>query len=458
MQRSGRKGFTIALIVALLLIVVPAWAVSGPVTTTDILLTPSGTIDLTVGERTAVEVALIPEDSTQPVKWSSSDSKVAIAMDGVVTAKGKGTATITASSGDREAAVEVSVNSKPVKTTGIAISPSGTVRLEVGDRTTLTATVEPWNSTEPVKWSSSDKAVAIVRKGIVKAKGEGTAVITAKSGSKKARVKVKVVPKTVKTTKLTLSPSKTFKLTVGDRKAVKATLKPRNSTQGVKWSSSDKEVATVNSKGVVTAKGEGTAKITAKSGTKKASVKVKVTGPAQPEPTATPAPEPTETAQPATEKTLVAYFSCTGTTEGVARKLAKVTGADLYEIVPAEPYTAEDLDYGDRSHRATYEQDHPDTRPKLGGKSLSLKGYTTLYLGYPIWWGMEPRIMCTFVERYDFTGITVIPFCTSGSSDIGTSGSDLAKLTGTGRWLKGARHSGSISESALRDWVDGLKY
>lgn len=353
MQRSGRKGFTIALIVALLLIVVPAWAVSGPVTTTDILLTPSGTIDLTVGERTAVEAALIPEDSTQPVKWSSSDSKVAIAMDGVVTAKGKGTATITASSGDREAAVEVSVNSKPVKTTGIAISPSGTVRLEVGDRTTLTATVEPWNSTEPVKWSSSDKAVAIVRKGIVKAKGEGTAVITAKSGSKKARVKVKVVPKTVKTTKLTLSPSKTFKLTVGDRKAVKATLKPRNSTQGVKWSSSDKEVATVNSKGVVTAKGEGTAKITAKSGTKKASVKVKVTGPAQPEPTATPAPEPTETAQPATEKTLVAYFSCTGTTEGVARKLAKVTGADLYEIVPAEPYTAEDLDYGDRSHRAT---------------------------------------------------------------------------------------------------------
>ena len=226
----------------------------------------------------------------------------------------------------------------------------------------------------------------------------------------------------------------------------------------MKWSSSDKKVARVNSKGVVTAKGEGTAVITAKSGSKKASVKVKVTGQAKPKPTATPTPKPTATEPPVTDKVLVAYFSCTGTTEDVARKLANVTGADLYRIVPAEPYTAEDLDYGDRSNRATYEQDHPDTRPKIGGKSLSLKGYTTLYLGYPIWWGMEPRIMCTFVERYDFTGITVIPFCTSGSSDIGTSGSDLAKLAGTGKWLDGARHSGSISESALREWVESLKY
>ena len=90
-------------------------------------------------------------------------------------------------------------------------------------------------------------------------------------------------------------------------------------------------------------------------------------------------------------------------------------------------------------------------------KTIKLKGYTTLYLGYPIWWGMAPRIMCTFVERYNFAGITVIPFCTSGSSGIGDSGDELARLAGTGTWLKGARHSGSISEKELRAWVEGLK-
>ena len=126
--------------------------------------------------------------------------------------------------------------------------------------------------------------------------------------------------------------------------------------------------------------------------------------------------------------TLVIYFSCTGTTKGVAEKLANVTGADLYEIIPAVPYTEEDLNYNDRSTRASSEQDHPDTRPEIGGEDVDLTGYKTVYLGYPIWWGKEPRILCTFVESHDFTGMTVIPFCTSGSSGIGGSGSDLEKL------------------------------
>ena len=155
--------------------------------------------------------------------------------------------------------------------------------------------------------------------------------------------------------------------------------------------------------------------------------------------------------------TLVIYFSCTGTTRGVAEKLAKVTGADLYEIVPAVPYTEEDLNYSDRSTRASFEQDHLDTRPEIGGEDVDLAGYSTIYIGYPIWWGEEPRILCTFVESHDFTDKTVIPFCTSGSSGIGHSGDDLAKLAGTGNWLKGARHSGSISEGELSAWVDGLK-
>ena len=155
--------------------------------------------------------------------------------------------------------------------------------------------------------------------------------------------------------------------------------------------------------------------------------------------------------------TLVVYFSCTGTTRGVAEKLAKVTGADLYEIVPAEPYTEEDLNYRDRSTRATREQDNPETRPEIDGEDIDLTGYATIYIGYPIWWGEEPRILCTFVEKYDFTGITVIPFCTSGGSGMGRSGEDLAQLAGTGEWLKGARHSGGVSEEALMDWAQGLK-
>lgn len=155
--------------------------------------------------------------------------------------------------------------------------------------------------------------------------------------------------------------------------------------------------------------------------------------------------------------TLVVYFSCTGTTRGVAERLANVTGADLYEIVPAEPYTEADLNYGDRSTRATFEQDHPETRPEIGGEDVDLTGYNTVYVGYPIWWGEAPRILCTFVESCDFTGKTVIPFCTSGSSGIGDSGDDLARLAGTGDWLEGARHGGDVSEGELLNWVNGLK-
>ena len=154
--------------------------------------------------------------------------------------------------------------------------------------------------------------------------------------------------------------------------------------------------------------------------------------------------------------TLVVYFSCTGTTKGVAEKIAGITGADLYEIIPAQPYTDEDLNYNDSSTRATQEQRTPDERPEIGGEDIDLEGYTTLYLGYPIWWGDAPRILSTFVEGHDFTGVTVIPFCTSGSSGIGQSGDDLAARAGTGTWLDGTRHSGSVSEDELRDWIAGM--
>ena len=154
---------------------------------------------------------------------------------------------------------------------------------------------------------------------------------------------------------------------------------------------------------------------------------------------------------------LVAYFSATGTTKGVAEKIAAVTGGDLYEILAAEPYTDDDLNYNDRSSRSTSEQNDKNARPQIGSEDISLEGYKTIYLGFPIWWGEEPRILDTFVEKYSFEGITVIPFCTSGGSGIGRSGPNMEALAGTGTWLEGKRFSGNVSEADLQSWIDGLK-
>lgn len=154
---------------------------------------------------------------------------------------------------------------------------------------------------------------------------------------------------------------------------------------------------------------------------------------------------------------LVAYFSATGTTKGVAERIAAVTGGDLYEILAAEPYTDDDLNYNDRSSRSTSEQNDKNARPEIGSEDISLEGYTTIYLGFPIWWGEEPRILDTFVEKYSFEGITVIPFCTSGGSGIGRSGPNMEALAGSGTWLEGKRFSGNVSEADLQSWIEGLK-
>ena len=154
---------------------------------------------------------------------------------------------------------------------------------------------------------------------------------------------------------------------------------------------------------------------------------------------------------------LVAYFSATGTTKGVAEKIAAVTGGDLYEILAAEPYTDEDLNYNDSSSRSTAEQNDKNARPEIGSEDISLEGYTTIYLGFPIWWGEEPRILDNFVEKYSFEGITVIPFCTSGGSGIGRSGPNMEALAGTGTWLEGARFDGNVSEGELQSWIAGLQ-
>ena len=176
------------------------------------------------------------------------------------------------------------------------------------------------------------------------------------------------------------------------------------------------------------------------------------------------APSPAAAGSPAdgsentaqTGSVLVAVFSATGTTLGVAEKIAAIEGADLYEITAAEPYSSADLNWNDSNSRSTKEQNDKNARPAIGSDPVDLGGYTKIYVGFPIWWGEEPRIMDTFVESYDFGGITVIPFCTSASSGIGRSGQNLAERAGSGSWLDGKRFSGSVSEGDLRAWIKGL--
>ncbi len=155
--------------------------------------------------------------------------------------------------------------------------------------------------------------------------------------------------------------------------------------------------------------------------------------------------------------TLVVYFSATGTTKGVAEKIAGITGADTYEIKAAQEYTDADLNWNDSDSRSTKEQNDSSVRPEIGSEAVSLDGYTTIYIGYPIWWGEEPRIMDTFVESYSFDGITMIPFCTSSSSGIGRSGQNLADNAGTGTWLDGMRFGAGASEDEIRSWIEGLQ-
>ena len=137
-------------------------------------------------------------------------------------------------------------------------------------------------------------------------------------------------------------------------------------------------------------------------------------------------------------------------------KIASIEDADLYEIKAAEPYSDADLNWNDSNSRTTKEQNDASVRPQIASEALSLEGYTKIYVGYPIWWGEEPRIMDTFVESYDFKDITMIPFCTSSSSGIGRSGKNLEENSGSGHWLEGKRFAGSVSEADLASWIKSL--
>ncbi len=154
--------------------------------------------------------------------------------------------------------------------------------------------------------------------------------------------------------------------------------------------------------------------------------------------------------------TLVIYFSRTGNTEKIAQYLIELTGADSYVIEAAVPYTDADIKYQDDNCRANKEQNDKTVRPEIANPIASIDSYDTIFLGYPIWWGEEPRIIDTFLESYDFSEKTVIPFCTSGSSGIGTSEKNIKELVPIGNQLAGRRFPASAAKEDVKAWYDTL--
>lgn len=159
-----------------------------------------------------------------------------------------------------------------------------------------------------------------------------------------------------------------------------------------------------------------------------------------------------------TGKTLVVYFSATGSTKTVANYIADATGADLFELEPTQPYTDEDLNYNDSNSRVSREHDDESLRDVELVKVTpdNWDSYDTILIGYPIWWGGAAWPVDNFVKGNDFSGKTVIPFCTSASSGMGQSDSQLAQMAGTGTWQEGQRFSSGASASEVQDWVNSL--
>ena len=153
---------------------------------------------------------------------------------------------------------------------------------------------------------------------------------------------------------------------------------------------------------------------------------------------------------------LVAYFSATGTTARAAQTLARVTGGELFAIVPQEAYTGADLDWHDKQSRSSVEMNDPKARPALKGKKEGMDGYDVVFIGYPIWWDLAPRIINTFIESHDLKGKTVIPFATSGGSTLAGSAAALKKTYPTLNWKEG-RLLNRADEKSIRNWVDNCK-
>lgn len=155
-------------------------------------------------------------------------------------------------------------------------------------------------------------------------------------------------------------------------------------------------------------------------------------------------------------KTLVAYFSASGTTARVASELASAIGADRYEIEPKAPYTAADLNWNDRTSRSSVEMNDEHCRPEIATAVDDMDAYDTVFVGFPVWWYVEPRIIDTFLESYDFTGKTIVPFATSGGSGLGKAPQRMQQIAASSTVVAGKLLNGRPNAAALRAWAESL--
>lgn len=155
-------------------------------------------------------------------------------------------------------------------------------------------------------------------------------------------------------------------------------------------------------------------------------------------------------------KALVAYFSATGTTARLAETIAETAGADLFEIVPVKSYSSADLSWNNKSSRSTAEMNDANARPEIAEKVENMAQYDTVYVGFPIWWYEAPRIIQTFLESYDLSGKTIVPFATSGGSGMGKTSDILRKSCPDAKVLSGKKMSAAASTGEISDWIDSL--
>ena len=154
-------------------------------------------------------------------------------------------------------------------------------------------------------------------------------------------------------------------------------------------------------------------------------------------------------------KKIVAYFSASGVTAKLAKTLASAVSADLHEIIPKEKYTSADLDWTNKKSRSSVEMSNPNSRPEIAEKAANMEDYDTVFIGFPIWWYVAPTIINTFVESYDFSGKTIVPFATSGGSGMGRTAEVLKALCPTANWEKG-KMLNRVSDQDLQNWVNSL--
>ena len=332
-----------------------------------------------------------------------------------------------------------------------------TYKMKLGEKKKLNVSVSPKKGKKTIRFSSSNKKVVTVNKsGLLTAKKAGSAKIKVTVNTKKKGTKVSV--KKVTWVKIKVVNEKN----TNQKDDQNTQEEEPNPTDTGMTSAPDESTQTPSE----TKKPDATKNpVETEQPTKSpAAAPTETPEPTPDSPTAAPTemPEPTpDISKPAhTPKSLVVYFSCTDTTKKIAEYVQESTGADIYRIEAEVPYTAEDLNYGDSSTRATKEQNDSSARPAISGTVSNMQEYDFIFLSYPIWWGQAPRIISTFLESYDFSGKTIIPICTSHSSGIGSSATNLHSLVdGSVTWLDGERFSAATSKEEVIEWLEdsGIK-